>query len=134
MDDKIINFDRVIQDISVLYELSLTIGNSSDLEKSCEIFLNRLMGRKNLSYGAVWIKNKYLFSNSSNDAATLVYAKPKIYINSKSTSLNHPIFRQLGQREYMTVSSKDNLFYEMIQEKGLRKVNTPFTHWAISAY
>jgi len=113
--------DRAIQDISELYELSLAIGNSMDLEKCCETFLSKLIDLKNLSYGAVWIKNKYLFSNSSDDAATLVYAKPKLYIGSKSSSLDHPVFKQLTQRAYISVSSEDSLFFEMIQEKGIKE-------------
>ncbi len=44
----------LIETLSVLYELSLTIGRSLDFEEACAGFVIPLMSRKNLSHAVVW--------------------------------------------------------------------------------
>ncbi len=44
----------LIETLSILYELSLTIGRSLDFDGACRDFLIPLMSRKNLSHAAVW--------------------------------------------------------------------------------
>ncbi len=55
-----LGFSNIANDVTLLYELSLAIGKSLDLQTSCGEFIKTLMARKNLSYASVWIKKKYL--------------------------------------------------------------------------
>ena len=54
MTDKI----KIIQDISLLYELSLSIGTTLDPQENCYSFLRTLITRKSLNFGSVWLKRK----------------------------------------------------------------------------
>ena len=47
---------RIVREISILYELSLSIGQSLDVETTCSRFLRTLLARKNLAYASVWIR------------------------------------------------------------------------------
>lgn len=113
-------FVHVVQDISFLYELALSVGQSLDLEENCSLFLKRLMGRKGLGHGAVWIHNRYVSGyEEEEEGATLVYAQPQYYARSKTISLQHPMFRYLGTDKYFTTSSPDPAFEELAREDGL---------------
>lgn len=48
--------EKTIQDIYLLYDLSLCIGQSLDLKNNCAYFLKRLMARKNIAACRVWKK------------------------------------------------------------------------------
>ena len=63
--------DRLLDDLAVLYELSLAIGNSLDLEECCDSFLKALMGRRRLSVGAVWL------GREDSKHQELVYSNPR---------------------------------------------------------
>lgn len=45
---------EILDNISMLYELSLEIGNSLKLEENCEFFVQKLMCRQNLSFVAIY--------------------------------------------------------------------------------
>lgn len=84
-------YTEVFNHISLLYELSLSIGNSLDIQENCDVFLKKLMSRKKVTYLSVWIKDEYL-SYSNEETATLVYAIPEYHINRRKISLKHPLF------------------------------------------
>jgi len=54
------NNNKIIRDISLLYELSLAFGQSLDIEENCTHFLKVLMMRKGLTFGAVWLREDKL--------------------------------------------------------------------------
>ncbi len=45
---------EILDNISMLYELSLGIGTSLELEENCEFFVQKLMSRQNLSFVAIY--------------------------------------------------------------------------------
>ena len=49
---------KIIHDLSILYELSLTSANSSSVLGNCASFLKVLMSRKNLSFAGYWLMNE----------------------------------------------------------------------------
>ena len=124
-----VDFDKVISDISILYELSLAVGQSLDLKTSCDRFLKPLMARKNLGYASVWIKREYLidprelelFEEGDQNSAFLIYAYPQFRIKDKCLPLNHPIFSLLKCKEAFSISSSEDRFSEIITEKGINK-------------
>ncbi len=79
--------ENIIRDISLLFELALAAGQSLDLEENCKFFLSRLMDRKNISYGAVWLKEDLLNSHAA-EQATLIYAYPKHPIQTRRAPLD----------------------------------------------
>ena len=49
---------EIIRDISILYELSLSVGRSLDLKENCARFVKTLIGRKNLTFASVWVDQR----------------------------------------------------------------------------
>jgi len=115
------NFKKTIGDISLLYELSLSIGQSLDLRSNCVGFLKALMARKNLSFASVWIKDKYLPEVESERGASLVYAHPGSRIRETHLPLGHPLFRSLRNKKFVSRSSADAGYKKVVTEKGIRK-------------
>ncbi len=113
------NFAQAFQDISFLYELALSVGQSLALEESCSLFLKRLMERKNLSYSAVWIRNQYLPSKEHQDGATLIYANPDYYALSKQLPPAHPLFTCLNKEGYFIATSPTQEFQALVDEAGI---------------
>ncbi len=84
---------KIIQDISLLYELSLSIGESLDMYENAQQFLDTLMARKSLSYVSVWIKNALLHSELDAGYSS-VYSSPSFISPASSIEEDHPIVRQ----------------------------------------
>jgi len=80
-----VGFDisQALADIALLFELSLSVSQSLDLESNCEQFLGRIMSRKNLAQAALWIRRDALppemlpAQPGSMDALVLVYGTPR---------------------------------------------------------
>ena len=115
------DFGKTIDDISLLYELSLSIGQSLDLKSNCAGFLKVLMARKNLALASVWIKNKHLPEVESDKGASLIYTQPGSRIRETDLSLNHPLFRSLQRKKYTSLTSLDAGYKKVVTEKGIRR-------------
>ncbi len=64
-----------LQHITLLYELSTTMLKSFDPLKTSENFIKKLLSRKNLNYGAVWIEKK---QEEGKIGYTNLYSMPSI--------------------------------------------------------
>ncbi|MEB1805879.1 MAG: response regulator [Bacillaceae bacterium] len=73
------HLSTILQDISLLYELSLNIGNSLEFKKECSSFLKILMSRKNLSYASIWLRE------DNKGPHKLAYAYPEYFIGQSVT-------------------------------------------------
>lgn len=69
--------EKVIQDISLLYELSLSIGQSINLTENIAHFIEVLMSRKAVSRCAVWIYDYLMNPNGNYQKLVPVYSVPK---------------------------------------------------------
>ncbi|MBT8228968.1 MAG: hypothetical protein KJO50_01825, partial [Bacteroidia bacterium] len=49
---------QIVENLSILYELSLAAGSSLDIKENYEHFIKVLMARKNLSASSYLIKKK----------------------------------------------------------------------------
>lgn len=114
------HYQEIVRDISLLYELSLSIGTSLDLETNCDTFLNKLLARENFAFASVWIKDKYL-SKKHDKKATLVYANPEYRVRETTISLSNPIFTLIKEKEPVMITSYDSDFYEIVTEKNINK-------------
>ena len=119
---------RIVREISILYELSLSIGQSLDVETTCSRFLRTLLARKNLAYASVWIRARNMrglndVSPASQDAdsLSLVYSIPKFRAREHSIPAGHPILTMFGARDAMSIASTQKEFAAVITEKRIEK-------------
>ncbi|MCR4442510.1 MAG: diguanylate cyclase [Peptococcaceae bacterium] len=109
MSENSIDFTKGIRDMSILYELSLSIGRSLDLVENCDNFLKTLMARFNLGFVSLWIKNKHLPGEKDDGFATLVYAVPDCYTKERKTmSLENFLFKNVNKKGYLILNNKQN--------------------------
>ncbi len=92
MDEK--NYAEIFNHISLLYELSLSVGNSLDITENCDVFLKKLMSRKKVNLVSVWIKDEYLDFKKAKKA-TLIYSNPEYYIKLRNVPVSHFIYLPL---------------------------------------
>ncbi|MFK7773683.1 MAG: PAS domain S-box protein [Saprospiraceae bacterium] len=102
---------KIIQDISLLYELSLSIGNSLDIKQNCEQFLNILIAKKNLTLASVWIKNDHHIN--------LIYSTSLDIVDHQKIDLNHYIWEKLQSKEKFLISDDHPSFKKCVQEKNI---------------
>jgi signal transduction histidine kinase/CheY-like chemotaxis protein len=72
------NSNDILTDISFLYELSLSVGQSLNGKENCKRFLQTLMSRKNLEFGGVWIRNYNIPYSETTSGYKAIYSYPQI--------------------------------------------------------
>lgn len=105
---------KIIQDISLLYELSLSVGSSLDPQENCHKFLHTLISRKSLSFGAIWLDRS---EPGGDKYCDLFYIYPHFQKALTTAPFNHFIVSELSSKPYVSISSKDNGFNTLIHEK-----------------
>lgn len=115
--------NNIVNDISALYELSLSIGESMDLWENSNNFLKKLMAKKSLDFAAIWIKNEHLPGRKNDGMASLVYANPVVRISDKSIPVTHPVFRMVENNEAYSLRDNNKEYKEVITEKYTEKGN-----------
>lgn len=115
------DYPGIIQDISLLYELALSIGHSMDLKTTCDVFLKTLMARKNLDDAAVWLKNSALAQDDEDEGMQLIYANPRFRKRETRLAAQHPLLRVLETKEAFSLSSTDEQFEAMTTEAELHR-------------
>ena len=109
---------KIIQDISLLYELSLSVGNSLDPHETCHHFLRTLISRKSLNFGSIWIKQNDL---NAAPVYNLFFIYPQFREEQTSVDDKHFIIASLSSKPYFSISSQDANFSNVLQEKKIRK-------------
>ena len=129
-------FRNVLTEMSVLYELSLRIGQSLDLKTNCDHFLKVLMARKNLAYASVWIKREYILADADEHllpacrecefskiqeqpCMVLVYANPEFRTRERCVPLQHPMCVGLTEKDAFSIASSDTGFADIVTEKRI---------------
>lgn len=103
---------KIIKDIFFLYELSLAVGNSLDIQENCRHFLNTLVSRKGLSFASVWL------CPEEKDTLELLYAIPRHRVAQESVSKDHFIVQRLRQEPFFTLGDQHPDFGKVVQEKN----------------
>lgn len=111
---------HIIKDISLLYELSLSVGTSLDIQKNCENFLQTLIPRKNFTYASVWVYGSFINETEQN-RYYLLYAYPEFRVQSKVMTTDHPVVKALAGKQYMSINHADPRFPEFVQEIEVHK-------------
>lgn len=109
---------QIIQDISLLYEISLSVGNSLDPWENCHTFLRTLISRKSLNFGAVWLCGK---TETEPKGCELFFIHPHFREEEREIPQNHQILKILSSQPYITISSQDDGFNEFVHEKKVGK-------------
>lgn len=116
-----LNKNRIIQEISVLYELSLAVGNSLEARENCQQFLDVLTRRKGLSFASVWVKNSSSsLTNNEDTTFRLLYGTPYSRMNEQVIKSDHSLFQILGNEDFIIVDQEPS-FSLVIQEKNVAK-------------
>lgn len=68
--------DQIIKDIYLLFELSLKVGRTLDLQKSCNDFLSALQSRKGYYYSSVWLWEDQIVTGGNPNKLKLFYSNP----------------------------------------------------------
>ena len=111
----------IIQDITLLYELSLAIGKSLDIRTNILNFIRVLQSRKNLNYVSFWIKNRYLNFDRSLPNSTLIASIPSYLDREKTITNEHKIYQLLKKSNYIKLDSEDADFKEINTEKNIEE-------------
>ncbi|MEQ8707319.1 MAG: ATP-binding protein [Phaeodactylibacter sp.] len=88
--------DKIVREISDLYELSLSIGAGFGTYANCEQFLSVLLARRNLAYGAVWVANHDI--QGRPEAYQLLCARPACKAVQATLAADHPILHALDNK------------------------------------
>ncbi|WP_236905098.1 response regulator [Clostridium formicaceticum] len=109
------NFCDIMKEIALLYELSLNIGKSLDIEEECQSFIQVLLSRKNLDFASVWLK----VEEEKEEEYRLVYGKPKFRIDIDRMQNNNMLFALFGSEDYYSVAYTSEIFPQLILEKDV---------------
>ncbi len=101
---------QMIQNLSVLYELSLAVSDSTNVRKNCENFLNTLMSRKNLSFAGFWV-----FNREQNHTPELIHAIPFTNYASGKAVFSRALTFALRKEGSLIVDDR-SLFFNEIAE------------------
>jgi len=99
---------------SDLLVLSLSIGQSIDLEKNCSNFITFLSSWKDFGNISVWIKDIVLPNKNHSTSTSLITSTNEEEISLKSIGSNHRIFEKLKQSPWFSIGSRDKDYREFI--------------------
>jgi len=95
----------VLDDLALLYEVSLSVGQSLELRENCDRFLRTLMSRKNLDSAFVWIR-----ARGVGPGWTQVYANPTMRATPEVLPPDHPLTVRLVDDHALSVSADSPAF------------------------
>lgn len=94
---------RTLSDVAVLYELSLALGTSLDLDQTCGRFLRPLMARKRLDLAQVWLREdvRPAIASPSGSGADylLAFASPRAHAAARRVSSASPLAARVRRGE-----------------------------------
>ncbi len=99
--------EDLIQDILLLYELSLSIGGTLDLDENCDSFLSVLMSRRNLDYCSVWVKESKFPGSEDSKKLKAIYANPEVKLKTRTLDEDYFILQELEKNPVIKVTDKD---------------------------
>ena len=106
---------KIIQDIFLLYELSLAVGGSLNSRENCLHFLQVLVSRKGLGYAAVWLKD------GQDGSFRLFTGIPGHQVKEKMLPADHFIAKKLADSSFFSLAYQDGNFPDLVQENNISK-------------
>lgn len=108
---------KLHSDILLLYELSLSIGQSQDLRENCKAFTDVLMARKSLSYCSVWIVTGGTLQEDETGDYGLIYSTPESRTWVREIPTDHPGVTFEGR--YRSCNAGSATFDSLVHEKDI---------------
>jgi len=106
---------NIFQDISLLYELALSLGQTLNTDENVRNFLDVLWTRKSLTFASVWLREGNSFQ--------LHCAKPRFLVKKTAVSNQHPLWEKLmaAPKGCLSVSVKmaGELNLQTFEENGI---------------
>ncbi|QGG48607.1 sensor histidine kinase [Heliorestis convoluta] len=112
--------DNIFKDLTVLYEMALSIGQSLDLEKNCDNFLKILMARKNLSFASVWIREDKIIPQGEKNNLLLTYGKPRYFVRERIINECEQLRDFFQGRKYLPISYDNPYFRHFVHENNIK--------------
>ncbi len=101
---------KIVKELSLLYELSLAIGQSMDIQENCKAFLRSLMFHKQLTFAAYWIQEK---GYEKNNGLQLIYAIPDKYSCLTDQLLHQELLAILKQKKIIIINNTHLVFNKL---------------------
>ncbi len=104
--------NNIIQEISLLYELSLTIGSSLEFKKNAESFIKILLSRKNLNKASIWLNRSFVDTQATNEYEIAYEFPIQIHKTLQSIEGSKPTIKAFYQQDHFNlIASEQDLFY-----------------------
>jgi len=111
----------LIKDITLLYELSLSVGHSFNLDENIHSFMKILMERKNIDIACVWLLSDFFEESPQKGTYKLVYSNPIMRETVREMKQTDPIPSRLKDRNSYSVSYQSSDFSALVTEKDVFK-------------
>lgn len=105
---------KIIQDLSLLYELSLAVGSSLDVTTNSLHFFRTILQRKNLTYASLWLKEP------KEEKYAMACSYPEFRSEITSLAIDHPMIEQIKVNTSFSISSTEEGFEAFIQETKIK--------------
>ena len=106
---------EIVKELSLLYELSLSIGGTLNLSQTSENFLKVWMRQKNIDFGSIWIKKDEKFTEEQNHFS-LIYAHPFFLVSKEKLELNSDFWGKLKIQKAIKIDAQDREFNYFVDE------------------
>jgi signal transduction histidine kinase/CheY-like chemotaxis protein/HPt (histidine-containing phosphotransfer) domain-containing protein len=114
-----LDMDKIVREISDLYELSLSVGAGLDARNNCEQFLSVLLARLNLAYGAVWVAKKA--APNYPNAYQLLCARPACKAIQEELPADHPLIEALSEAPVQVWLANQAPFLTFLEANHINK-------------
>lgn len=112
----------LFKDITLLYELSLSIGHSFNIGENISAFVKILMERKNIDMVSVWIKSAHIDDTTETRSSySRIYSNPGFPNSVTLINEDHPLVKTFDSKESISVSYQSPDFWKFITEEGIHK-------------
>ena len=98
MTDKSGTTEEALEEIATLYELSLAIGTSLDIETNAAVFFTQFLSRLSLASAGLFVRVGRLQNSSAQEAVfRCVYSVPQVPSGAGDIPLDHPSMRRVQE-------------------------------------
>lgn len=91
---------RMTSEILTLYELSSTVGSSTDLYENCKLFINTLVARKGLDFASIFIRVSELSPELKSDKFVSIFSTPIIYLKKGEINEDNYLLDGLDEKKF----------------------------------
>ena len=110
---------NITEELLLLYELSLSIGQSLDVRANCRNFLKVLLSRRNLSGASIWWVDEKVTSSSA--PLVLLEAIPRCQPDNQQLLIDNPLWQLTRNGKPRVFSASDSAYDHILTKNGFPK-------------